>query len=1280
MTQVVLKWSKWISLILVGLILALLLMVSGLIFTNPGLGLVLWGAEKFVPQLSVGSHSGALLPRFSLNQVTFKDETLNVDLAANSVTLAVNGSCFTEPSVCIDEVAIDGLNFDMPELPASTPEPEPAPVEDNAKITAPLPIKVSRIALSNIDLNILGHQVTWQDFRTGISFTGNRLRLAKTQLDSIQVALAASQPTTSDATESRAVDAPATTDQVIESVPADKVNQQDDPVSAFQLPEIELPHIEIPLQIEVIRLDVNDFELQQESPVIVHHLGLEAFVGGSEVDVKTLELNMPQIEATATTQVTLTNDYPLALDLNALIKEQPVDGQTLKLNATGSIGDLSLDAVFGGLIKGDLTANLKPLNPDLPFDVQLTKTDVQWPLSGESDYQVAIEQFNTQGSLTQYQLELETRIKGKQLPDLDLKLEGQGDQSQIALNNINLDTLGGNVAGDVMANWQARINWAANLTLQHIQPGLQWQEAEGDISGVLSTTGQLTDQGGWAVELSKLDIDGILRDYPLNIEGTLTASDPSGDGSFKANTPQLVLSHGPNSVAAKGSVDKKWSMDLAINFPELSKSVSNLRGRSKGELSLSGDLDKPTVDVALSIDNVDWDQLADVESVRLNGQVTPLPTPNGDLRLSVRNAHYQDYTLDDVDLAFAGSQKAHKASLDVNSNIVSTSLALSGSLQDQPEIAWQGKLERMLVSSQQGEWTLNQATAINFAMATKQVAVAAHCWLQGDSSLCLDQEIKVGESGEASVSLNKFDFAQIKQFIPEMTVVEGEVGANVWAKWSPQNSPEVKASVVLPQGSVTQQIEQPLSLGWHEVTLKATLANNRLDTDWNFDIIDNGDVSGKLTIPDVLIEDKQMDGRLTLSTFNLDFLAPIIGEYSKLKSNITTDLVLSGPVMQPSVNGNLMVDDILLKGDISPVEVDSGRLTVDFSGYDAMLSAAINTPDGQLKMTGDANWADLADWRTNLRIFAEELLVKVPPMVKIKVQPDMTISASPKFARVDGDIALPWGRIVVEELPPSAVGVSKDQVILDDNLKPVEDGQAIPFTLETNINIKIGDDFKLSAFGLEGGLVGLLNVVQKDKGPFITGEINIVEGSYQSFGQDLVINEGKILMNGPADQPYVQISAIRNPDNTQDDVTAGVKVTGPANEPTVTIFSEPAMPQANALSYLLRGQDIDGESGGNAMTTTLIGLSLAKSGRVVGELGEAFGVQDLQLDTAGSGDDSQVTVSGYILPGLQVKYGVGIFDSVGEFTVRYRLMQDLYVEAISGVDSAVDLLYQFEFN
>ena len=54
-------------------------------------------------------------------------------------------------------------------------------------------------------------------------------------------------------------------------------------------------------------------------------------------------------------------------------------------------------------------------------------------------------------------------------------------------------------------------------------------------------------------------------------------------------------------------------------------------------------------------------------------------------------------------------------------------------------------------------------------------------------------------------------------------------------------------------------------------------------------------------------------------------------------------------------------------------------------------------------------------------------------------------------------------------------------------------------------------------------------------------------------------------------------------------------------------------------------------------------------------------------------------VSAYLLPGLQVKYGVGIFDSLATLTLRYRLMPRLYLEAVAGVNQALDLLYRFEF-
>ncbi len=44
---------------------------------------------------------------------------------------------------------------------------------------------------------------------------------------------------------------------------------------------------------------------------------------------------------------------------------------------------------------------------------------------------------------------------------------------------------------------------------------------------------------------------------------------------------------------------------------------------------------------------------------------------------------------------------------------------------------------------------------------------------------------------------------------------------------------------------------------------------------------------------------------------------------------------------------------------------------------------------------------------------------------------------------------------------------------------------------------------------------------------------------------------------------------------------------------------------------------------------------------------------NLALDTQKGWAIRRVVVSGYVLPGLQVKYGVGIFDSLATLALRY---------------------------
>ena len=84
-------------------------------------------------------------------------------------------------------------------------------------------------------------------------------------------------------------------------------------------------------------------------------------------------------------------------------------------------------------------------------------------------------------------------------------------------------------------------------------------------------------------------------------------------------------------------------------------------------------------------------------------------------------------------------------------------------------------------------------------------------------------------------------------------------------------------------------------------------------------------------------------------------------------------------------------------------------------------------------------------------------------------------------------------------------------------------------------------------------------------------------------------------------------------------------------------------------------------------------------GSVTGML-ETFGVRDVELDTTGKDDNTKVSISGYVAPRLRVQYGIGIFDSASEVSVRYDLARDLYVRFVSGLSQAADLVYTLEFD
>ncbi len=252
------------------------------------------------------------------------------------------------------------------------------------------------------------------------------------------------------------------------------------------------------------------------------------------------------------------------------------------------------------------------------------------------------------------------------------------------------------------------------------------------------------------------------------------------------------------------------------------------------------------------------------------------------------------------------------------------------------------------------------------------------------------------------------------------------------------------------------------------------------------------------------------------------------------------------------------------------------------------LAGTVRTQQGEIYLNGDADWSQIENWRARVTAKGSKVRITGPPMVRMDVSPEVVFEATPTLFTLDGRVDVPWARIVVHALPESAVGVSSDVVLLNDTLQPDEPKTAsIP--INSNLTVHVGNNVRIDAFGLKARLTGDLNVVQDKQGLGLNGQINIPEGRFHAwqinipegrfhaYGQDLIVRKGELLFSGPPDQPYLNIEAIRNPDATEYDVIAGVRVTGLADEPKAEIFSDPAMSQQAALSYLLRGQGLESD-------------------------------------------------------------------------------------------------------
>jgi translocation and assembly module TamB len=240
-------------------------------------------------------------------------------------------------------------------------------------------------------------------------------------------------------------------------------------------------------------------------------------------------------------------------------------------------------------------------------------------------------------------------------------------------------------------------------------------------------------------------------------------------------------------------------------------------------------------------------------------------------------------------------------------------------------------------------------------------------------------------------------------------------------------------------------------------------------------------------------------------------------------------------------------------------------------------------------------------------------------------------------------------------------------------------GQRVAAAID--VGIDLGAGVALSGRGLDGLLNGNLRLVSTSGEPLrAQGTLNVVRGTYSAYGRKLAIEQGVLRFNGPLNNPSLDILAMRR----GAEVEAGVAVRGTVLVPRVTLVSEPTVPDAEKLSWLVLGRALSSAGSGDAGALQAAAASLLSQGAAAGvesQLASSFGLENFSVGK--SSDSLQqriVTVGKQISARLYVSYEQGLENTSSVLHFKYTLTPKLTLEAEAGARSALSLFYNLVFD
>ena len=466
-----------------------------------------------------------------------------------------------------------------------------------------------------------------------------------------------------------------------------------------------------------------------------------------------------------------------------------------------------------------------------------------------------------------------------------------------------------------------------------------------------------------------------------------------------------------------------------------------------------------------------------------------------------------------------------------------------------------------------------------------------------------------------------------------------------------------------------------VALGLSELRLRADLQARRINLDARAVASRIGTLAAQASLqqaePHALPSpDSLLSGRASIAMPQLKSAGALWGPQVLLDGALSMELVGSGTLGRPKMSGNISGDKLAVNLFDSGIRLKDGTVRIALSeNLIELRQIEFHGGDGTLRASGkvllDQSNPELSA-NLSATVIADRLQLFASP------QHQLTVSGQGKIANLDRQLRLD-GKVRVDrglfDMPKSSAPRLGDDVVIvqpggktqstagkpQDKLAQATEKPAGSFSPHVDIEVDLGDDFRFRGADADLLLRGSMHVKSEPYLPITaSGTVSVADGTYEVFGRKLAIETGLINFTGPLDNPIVNILAMRR----NQEVEAGVQVTGYARQVRVKLVSEPNVADEEKLSWLLFGH---GSASSGLGQQQAAGAALALLNNSGGKrLAQGIGLDAFSIGASESGlNDQQVVLLG---KAVSERFYVG------------------YEQSLAGAASIVKLTWQFSRN